>query len=148
MTDKATPKLTPYQQRMKDRDARKADRDASKAKQVELDMIALDDAEQAHGDEQVGTAAIPYTPGLPTFAVYRTPSAVETQRYRETVKPRSADGAPNNAREAAITLGATCVVYPAPDVLNKMVEACPEMMVGIGIACVNKAQARIDADAK
>ena len=125
---------------------RKAKLAAQREEQLAVDIEALDAAELQHGDSNVVRIDVPYTPGLPTLALARTPRPVEVKRYRDSVRPKG-DKAPD-AAAAAEQLAAVCRIYPDAETLAKMAEARPGLNVQLGVAAVGLAMGAEAAEGK
>jgi hypothetical protein len=122
---------------------RKAALDVQRKAQRVIDLAALDALEVEHGDSNVATVDVPYSPGLPTLAAVRCPKPPEVKRYRSRVKPDS-KGRPGDPVAAAEELAAVCVVYPDPDAYAALCEARPGIHVQLGVAAIQLAAGRAD----
>jgi hypothetical protein len=130
------------------RAARKAQNQVEYETQRALDIEALDALEEEYGDSSVKALDVPHTHGLPTLIVARCALPVELQRYRDTVKP-SADGrkTPDYVK-AGEQLASRCRVYPDKDTYAKMCEARPGIHLQLGVAALELATAREQAEGK
>lgn len=114
--------------------------------QYALDLEALDGFEIEHGDSNVSTVRVPFTPGLPTMAICRCPKPVEMKRYRSRIKSKKGvDGDPMLASEE---LAAVCRIYPDDETYNKMCEARPGLHVQLGTMAANLSMGSAEDDAK
>lgn len=137
---------------IEDIQARRAARKAELAKQCEaqraVDLAALDAAEVEHGDSNIAYVNVPFTPGLPTLAVVRTPSDPEQKRYRDTVKPKKLDGTFGDTTQAAKQLARAALVYPDPDVYAAQCAARPGLPTQLGLAALKLADAQEAEESK
>ena len=129
------------------RAARKAARAAEARAQLAADLEALDALEEAHGDSNLKRLDVPFTPGLPTLCVVRTPRPVEIKRYRDQVKPRGPGDVPDLTK-AAEAVCAVALVYPAADVFVKMCEARPGLAAQLGSVALSLALGAEAAEGK
>lgn len=129
------------------RSARKAaQRDEQQAQRC-LDLEALDALEQEHGDTSVKAIEIPYTPGLPTMVICKAAYAIALQRYRDSVKAQG-DGRTPDYVKAGEQLASLCVVYPDADTYAKVREARPGVHLQLGMAALELATGRAQAEGK
>jgi hypothetical protein len=128
------------------RAARKQALSELEAEQRLEDLTAVDALEIEHGDSNVSTVEIPFTPGLPLILAARCPTKAEIKRYRDQVQGRKG-GEPNYALGAE-TLGACCLVYPDKETFEKVGAARPGACSALGLAALKLATAKADDDAK
>src|SRR5689334_5561321 len=106
------------------RAARKAaNADAGKA-QLAVDLAAINELEIKHGDENIASDVVAYSPDLPCMWAVRTPTDAEVKRFRARVKPGK-DGITGDGIAAAIELGSACRVYPDAEAYRKLLAARP-----------------------
>jgi hypothetical protein len=129
-------------------EARRAARKEAQAKQRDeqrvVDLEAVDALEVQFGDSNVRYVDVPYTPGLPTLAAVRCPKPIEIKRYRATVAPDHKAF----ASKAAEDLGAICLVYPVGDDRDRLLEARPGLLVGLGIEALGMSTGRAQDEGK
>lgn len=91
---------------------RKAALETQRTEQYAIDLEALDALEQEHGDNCVAALEVNgYVPGLPTFAVVRSPGGTSFyKRYSDMV--RKAGKSVQAIGAAQDMLGESCIVYP------------------------------------
>lgn len=139
--------------------ARRAERKAKLQEQADaqrvIDMEALDGAEAALGDTDVGYVDVPYTPGLPTLAVCRKPKPIELKRYRESLRITPGEKLDLSAgNEASVVMGQSTCIYPdckteeGQAIFAKMCEARPDLAATLGQRAVKLAQARAAEEGK
>ncbi len=125
---------------------RKAKLANAEAEQRLADLLAIDRLEQEHGDSNVAVLESPFTAGLPVMLAVRVPNRAELKRYRDMLKPDKQGR--SDAVAAAILIGKACLIYPAPDVFDAVLEARPGVDVQLGVAAVNLAAARASEEGK
>jgi hypothetical protein len=139
------------------REKRKTDFEAEGRKQTLTDMLAIDEAEQMQGDNKIAVLEFDYIRGLPTRIAVRAPTDAEIKRYRSRVQKRDRHGnadpaAPiDAAHELVDSVDATAgplLVYPAADVLAKMIAERPGMKVQIGVTAIGLSTVRAEAAGK
>lgn len=102
------------------REARRAARAKQFDEQFALDLEALDELEQLHGEQAVATVKIDpgrWEPGLPTLVAVHVPDAA-FGRFRTMVRKAKGNGEAVGA--ASDMLGDVSVAYPAADVYKAM----------------------------
>jgi hypothetical protein len=129
------------------RAARKAGLQEPRDEQRAADLEAVDALEIEHGDSNVATLEVPFTPGLPTLLAARCPKPIELKRYRDTVKTKK-DGTPGDPIGAAIMVGGVCRVYPDAETFAKVLEARPGVDVQLGLAALKLASAKAEDEGK
>jgi hypothetical protein len=128
------------------RAARKAELQAQADEQRVTDIEALNDAEIQHGDTNVCSVDVPFTPGLPTLCIGRLPSGIELKRYRASLKVNGQQVDIAAANEAAAQLGRTVRVYPDAETFAKMCEARPDLASQLGSRATKLAQGKAVAE--
>ncbi len=113
-----------------------------------IDITALDEAEQAHGDTSVCRVDVPYTPGLPTCAIAKIPRPVALKRYRDTLKVKDGSVDLSAANAASEQLVADCLVYPDAETFAKMCEARPNLRGQLGAAAAKLANGKAADEGK
>lgn len=117
------------------RAARRAALEEQRNEQLALDLEALDSAEVEHGDNAVARVDVPFTPGLPTLCIVKTPNRAAIKRYRDRIKPRQSrrgrDSDVDHAA-AAIELCGVCLVYPDKEVFERMLDVRPGLDSQLG----------------
>jgi hypothetical protein len=146
--DKKPAELTPLEavelKRAERRAARQAEYDAQRVK----DLEALTDLEDEHGSENIGHIDVPFSPGSPTLVAVKTPEKKYVKRYRETVKPNKDGSHSGKSVEAAETLAACVVVYPAKEVYESICEARAGVAVAAGMKALELVSARESSEGK
>lgn len=105
------------------RAARRAALEQAREKQLEIDLAALDAAEEEHGcDRVVRIDATAWQDGLATLAVFRMPTAPEMRRFQDQTKTQP-NGKPGNAVAAGEQLARVCLLYPTREAYEAMCEA-------------------------
>jgi hypothetical protein len=122
-----------------------AEKDA-REEQEATDLEALHDAKMEHGTAAVVAVVIPWTPGLPTFAVFRRPRPLEFKRFQDQITQK--DATPADTVEAAELLSGLCRVYPPEEAFAKMVAVAPGLPVAGGSAAVGLASGKAKEDRK
>lgn len=114
---------------------RKAKLSSDAAEQALRDLEAINELELKHGDENIASDTVAYSPGLPTMWAVRTPTEAEIKRFRARVKP-SKDGSPGDGIAAAVELGSACRVYPEAEAYAKLLKARPGIDTALGTAAL------------
>lgn len=139
------------QSRLEKIEARRAERKAADARAAEeqraTDLEAIDALEVEHGDSNIDTLRVPFTPGLPTLVACRCPSSPEMKRFRSRVKPTKGDK-PVDYVAPTEELALTCLVYPDRETFEKVCEARPGLMMQVGTAALKLGTAEADAAGK
>lgn len=129
------------------RAARKAELEAQRKAQHEIDIEALDALEVEHGDSSVEAINVPFTPGLPTMVIVRAPKQVELKRYRDMVKPRK-NGEQGDSVAAAEALASLCLLYPDRETFAKICDARPGVHAQSGATAIQLAVGKSSEEAK
>jgi hypothetical protein len=111
------------------------------------DLEAIDALEIEHGDSNIATLEVPYTPDLPTMIAVRCPKPVEVKRYRDRVKPKK-DGSPGDSLGGALELAAVCRVYPDADTYAALLEARPGVDAQLGLLAIQLSAGKAEAAGK
>lgn len=127
---------------------RKANLDEDRKVQLAVDLEALDALEIQHGDSNVARLNLPYSPGLPTFCVVRTPNQHETKRYRFMCADKTIADESDRLQRAAEALTAVTLVYPDKDVFERVKAARPGVASQLAFVAVKLATGREDAEGK
>jgi hypothetical protein len=117
-----------------------------KAAQRAVDLEAFLAARDEYGVSNVARMFVGYTPGLPTFALAKTPTPVVIKRYRDSV--RSKDGKAVDASAAAEAVCTVTLIYPDPEIFAKMCEARPGLKSQLGVEALGLAAASETASGK
>lgn len=126
---------------------RKAKLDAERDEQRAIDLEALEALEAEHGESNVVTLDVPFSPGLPTMVAARCPKPAEVKRYRATVKPDS-KGRPGDTVAAAEQLAAVARIYPADDLYAQLCEARPGVHAQLGATALGLAVGKASDEGK
>jgi hypothetical protein len=148
MAEQKTEKLSPLELAEARRAARKAGNRAEWENQRALDIEALDALEQEYGDTSVKALDVPFTPGLPTLVVARCAKPVELARYRDSVRPAPDGRKQPDHVKAGEQLATLCRVYPDDDTYAKVRDARPGIHLQLGVAALELATGREQAESK
>ncbi len=129
------------------RAARKAQLKADEEAQRLTDLEAVDALECEHGDSNIATLRVPFTPGLPVLLAVRCPNPVEVKRYRSEVKAKK-DGTPGDNLKAAQDLCAVCLVYPSKEVFAESLKARPGIDAQLGLLAAGLGAGAANAEGK
>lgn len=121
------------------RAARREAEEKAKAAQYESDLEELEKAEAAYGCSSVAFLKVDFVPGLPTMVVIRRPDAEYVKRFNQ--KAMAASGKPHLGGAAIEELADSCVVYPKPDVYQKMCETFGSLKLSVGARAVKMNEA-------
>lgn len=141
------PELSPLARIEAKRAARKAAIQEKCDAQKALDLEAVNDLEEAHGDSNIVVIDVPFTEGLPTLVAGRCPTKLELKRYRARVQPRK-DGKPVDAVGAAEEIASVCQVYPEKDTYALVLDARPGLHVQLGLAVLRLATGKAEEEGK
>lgn len=111
----------------------------ARAAQYEIDLTTYIEIVEKLGLSNVVRIEVPYTQGLPTFAVARTPSPSIVKRYRDRTREKGPNGSAPDTAAAAEEAAAACLEYPAPDVYARMCAARSALGAQLGIAAIGLA---------
>ncbi|MFA5436663.1 MAG: hypothetical protein WC372_11550 [Candidatus Neomarinimicrobiota bacterium] len=127
------------------RAARKAALEEQRLTQRALDLEALDALEVEHGDSNVATLDVPYSPGLPTLVAVRCPTSPELKRYQARLRERNP-----NPITAAEEVARVCVVFPSSDDPTRatLLDARPGLLVQLGTLALGLATGRAAEEGK
>lgn len=130
---------TPTLEEIEARRAQKRDEtEAKRLAQHTIDMAAYADLEDQFGASYVARLAVPYAPGMVTFAVCKAPSDAHVKRYKERCKPRA--GKDVDFYAAADEIAASCRIYPvAPDEYKALCDARPGIHTRLGLEALKLA---------
>lgn len=132
-------------------EARRAERKARNAAeertQYAADLEALDALEVEHGDTNVASVRVPFSPGLPTLVVVRCPHPPEVKRYRARVTP-SRDGEKPDYVGPAEELAAVCLRYPDRETYERMCLARPGIGPQVGLEALKLASGKAESEGK
>jgi len=124
---------------------RRADRKAAlselEKEQYAKDLEALDVLEQEHGDSNVDSLRVPFTPGLPVLVAVKTPSKLLVKIYKDRLRE-----AKPNPTKAAEEIGGKCLVYPDQETYEQMLEARPGIATQTGLSALKLSTARATAE--
>lgn len=129
------------------RAARKAELQAARDAQKAIDLEAIDALEVEHGDSNIATLEIPFSPDLPVMLAVRTPKPAELKRYRDRVKAKK-DGTPGDPLMAAQEIAAVCIVYPSKDVYAAVLEKRNGIDAQLGVLAVGLCAGKAEAEGK
>ncbi len=147
----------PLDEELEREEAARAERKAGveKARKTQriLDIRAVNELEELHGDSNIAVVNVPFTPGLPTLVALRTPTEVEMKRFKFRMKAKSKGGAdPTVDTEDAISgaeeLALKCLVYPDKETFEKVLEARPGVLMQCGSAALALSQGSAEAKGK
>ena len=128
--------------------AKRDERAKAEEAQYEKDLEARIDLEEEHGTiAHVKVAR--FSPGQPTHAYLRTPSAVEYKRYKAMMF--AANGQKNKSKaqqDAQEQLARACWVYPAPDAQEAMLEKFPGLLTPLSMAAAALAEGAAESEGK
>lgn len=115
------------------RAALRAEHEAERLKQEEIDLAALLDAEHEHGFGAVkGLKVREFRKGLPTMAIVKSPGG--TPFYRKFLDEVSNAKTDMKKRDAIVSLGMACLIYPPKGELrDKMIDAFPGLPVSASV---------------
>ncbi|HEY3499767.1 MAG TPA: hypothetical protein VGK73_33980 [Polyangiaceae bacterium] len=137
MSDANEKKLSPLEQVEARRAAKREASQAAHDAQAVIDLTAIADLEDQYGFENVAVMVLPHLAlGLPVRVAVRAPTPAELKRYRDRLKPtrgRRNEEIPGDATRAHEELGPACLVYPAPDVFEKLCEVRPALPGQLGV---------------
>ncbi len=147
-SDEETPK-TPLEIIEERRAKRKAAAADARAVQHLVDVTALDELEEKHGEGQLKVLRVPtFVPGLPTLVVVKSPAGT-THWKRFVDKVQEAKGHEKMKQAAGEVLARACIVYPSDaGVLAAMVEAFPNTLVDSANAAATFVQLSTEAEKK
>lgn len=130
------------------REALRAEYAEAEAKQAEIDLAALLDAEQEHGFGAVRSLKVRgYKKGLPTMAIVKSPGG--TPFYRKYLDELANAKSDMKKRDAALALGRACIIYPPKgDVLDAMLDAFPGLPLSASMAAQKLAELETDEEKK
>lgn len=125
---------------------KRAERKAKLAQQREaqrvIDMTAVDQLEEQHGDHMIRVLDVDCGPGLPTLVVAKAATPTYLKRYRDRLRPKKRNGedAPDFAG-AGEELGAVSRLYPDQETFDRMLAVRPGVLLQIGTAALELAVA-------
>jgi hypothetical protein len=131
------------------RAARKAASEAAADEQAATDLEAIDALEQEHGYSNVSVLKVAFVgESLPTRVAVRAPSQGEVKRFRTMVAARKVRGqdVPGDHVAASEMLGASCLVYPTRDVLEKLCEKRAGLLAQLGGVALQLAIAQDESE--
>ena len=131
------------------REARRVATKAARDNRMAIDLEAITELEDEHGESNIATIEVPYvSDDLPVLAAVRTPKPAEIKRYQAMVRPRNVDGKMGDSTVAAETLAAVCVVYPAVEQRDALFESRPGLKVQLGLEAINLSRGQAIAEGK
>lgn len=122
-----------FEERMVERDARKAAAAKAREDQKQRDMLVLDGLEQEHGDDNVMPV---WTAG--GLVVLSRPTAGSMKRWREAMWAEKVKPAERSAikAKAAGDLAKTCIRFPPADEYAALVDKYPGIPDAVGAEAV------------
>lgn len=109
---------------------RAADHKRARDEQYLADLNALEALEDEAEPGSITTLGVDgedgrrFSKGLPTFAAFRRPTAIEVKRFRDRTRAKNQNDTPN-VNGALVELAEACLVYPTPEVFKRMLEVYP-----------------------
>lgn len=104
----------------KRRAQRRDDLKAQRLEQYAIDVAALDELEEKHGDTLSKIELAKHVVGFPTFLVFRLPSSGEVKRYHDQIKDRGKRK--GDYVKAGQLLSDSCRLYPEKELYEQVVE--------------------------
>ncbi len=140
--------LSPLELAEAKRNARKAAHRALSDARKAIDVDAIDALEIEHGEENVGVLWVPYlSDDLPMAVAVRTPSKNEIKRYRAMIKPKKNGDMPDLAPHVE-QVGTSCLVYPAKEVFEALLEKRPGLLIQLGNVALTLSTGREQEEGK
>lgn len=122
------------------RAARRDETAKARERQYAIDLEAIDALGIEHGDDRIGVLPMPsFVADLPTAVVVKTPTTALFNRFRSMV--RKAKGDAEALGSAKDLLAASCVVYPQPEVYERMKASWPSIHDNVGIEAIRLGEA-------
>jgi hypothetical protein len=117
------------------RATRKAETETARDEQYVKDVAIVDKLEEEHGCDRVAVLKTPsFVTGLPTVVVVRTPEKSKFNRFRDMV--RKANQSQEAIGAAKDLLAASCILYPEPEVYERMKESWPSIHDSAGVEAI------------
>ncbi|MCL2724855.1 MAG: hypothetical protein FWD69_10510 [Polyangiaceae bacterium] len=127
---------------------RLAELDQQELDQRILDLEARETVEEEHG--LVGAVNVTrFSPGFPTCAYVRTPTAAEYKRFVDQVGKAVEKKSSTTQRSASELLANSCWVYPnTPEERKAMLQEFPGLLTTLAIAATALAEGKAEEEGK